>query len=69
MSIPQAGNDLIDTKLDLALKTDSDERAEKHFSAVYAMLDYAMAVGHLTPQEFSDRRRLVEINRGRRHYK
>lgn len=67
MSIPEAGESLISTKLDMALKTD-DTRAVEVFREVYAMLDYAMAVGHLSPGQYSDQRRRVEMFQQRRQY-
>jgi hypothetical protein len=69
MAIPEAGQALIDTKLKMALDTDSNSRAEHHFAGVCAMLDYAMAVAHLSPGEFSNQRRLVDLQRQRRTYK
>jgi hypothetical protein len=69
MSIPDEGRRLIETKLDLALKTDSGVQAEKHFADVEAMLSYAALVGHLGPREFSEWVRLVDLNRKRRNYR
>jgi hypothetical protein len=63
----EAGRALMQTKLDMALKT-SDERATQLFLEVLAMLDYAMVVGHLSPGEFSNWRRLVEMHKCRRQY-
>lgn len=67
MSMPEAGRAMIHTKLDMALKT-HEERAEQLFREVFAMLDYAMVVGHLSPGEFSNYRRLVEMYKLRRQY-
>lgn len=67
MSMPDPGRDLMQTKLDMALKT-SEERAQQLFREVFAMLDYAMAVGHLSPGEFSNWRRLVDLHKLRRQY-
>jgi len=67
MSMPDPGRDLMQTKLDMALKT-SDERAQQLFLEVFAMLDYAMVVGHLEPGEFSNWRRLVDMHKLRRQY-
>jgi len=67
MSMPDPGRDLMQTKLDMALKT-SEERAEQLFLEVFAMLDYAMVVGHLEPGEFSNWRRLVDMHKLRRQY-
>jgi len=67
MSMPDAGRAMIQTKLDMALKT-SDERATQLFLEVFAMLDYAMVVGHLSPGEFSNWRRLVDMHKLRRQY-
>ena len=67
MSMPDPGRDLMQTKLDMALKT-SEARAEQLFLEVFAMLDYAMVVGHLEPGEFSNWRRLVDMHKLRRQY-
>jgi hypothetical protein len=67
MSMPDSGRDLMQTKLDMALKT-SEERAQQLFLEVFAMLDYAMVVGHLSPGEFSNWRRLVDLHKLRRQY-
>jgi len=67
MSMPDSGRDLMQTKLDMALKT-SEARAEQLFLEVFAMLDYAMVVGHLEPGEFSNWRRLVDMHKLRRQY-
>lgn len=58
---------MIQTKLDMALKT-SEGRARELFLEVFAMLDYAMVVGHLNPGEFSNWRRLVDMQKLRRQY-
>lgn len=58
---------MIQTKLDMALKT-SDQRATELFLEVFAMLDYAMVVGHLSPGEYSNWRRLVDMHKLRRQY-
>jgi len=67
MTMPDPGRDLMQTKLDMALKT-SEARAEQLFLEVFAMLDYAMVVGHLEPGEFSNWRRLVDMHKLRRQY-
>ena len=67
MTMPDSGRDLMQTKLDMALKT-SEERAQQLFLEVFAMLDYAMVVGHLEPGEFSNWRRLVDMHKLRRQY-
>lgn len=67
MSMPDPGRELMQTKLDMALKT-SEERAQQLFLEVFAMLDYAMVVGHLEPGEFSNWRRLVDMHKLRRQY-
>jgi hypothetical protein len=67
MTMPDPGRELMQTKLDMALKTD-EERAQQLFREVFAMLDYAMVVGHLSPGEFSNWRRLVDMHKLRRQY-
>jgi hypothetical protein len=67
MTMPDPGRNMIQTKLDMALKT-SEERAQQLFLEVFAMLDYAMVVGHLEPGEFSNWRRLVDMHKLRRQY-
>jgi len=67
MTMPEAGRALMQTKLDMALKT-NDSRAHELFLEVFAMLDYAMVVGHLSPGEFSNWRRLVDMHKIRRNY-
>lgn len=67
MSMPEPGRAMIQTKLDMALKT-SEGRARELFLEVFAMLDYAMVVGHLNPGEFSNWRRLVDMQKLRRQY-
>lgn len=67
MTMPDPGRDLMQTKLDMALKT-SEDRAQQLFLEVFAMLDYAMVVGHLEPGEFSNWRRLVDMHKLRRQY-
>lgn len=69
MALPDEGRKLIETKLDMALRTDLEDCAQKQFGEVCAMLDYAMAVGHLTPAEFGNWRQLVKLNQQRRNYK
>jgi hypothetical protein len=67
MTMPDPGRAMIQTKLDMALKT-HEERAQELFREVFAMLDYAMVVGHLSPGEFSNWRRLVDLHKFRRQH-
>lgn len=69
MSIPKAAQDLIDTRLQVAVDTSDAVVADGYFNAVRGMLDYALAVGHITPLQFSDHLKLVDLNRKRRTYK
>ena len=67
MTMPDPGRELMQTKLTMTLTT-SEERAQELFRELLAMLDYAMVVGHLSPGEFSNWRRLVDVYKLRRQY-
>lgn len=67
--IPEQGQELIDSKLKMAFEAESEHLAEIQFHGAYAILDYAMIIGQLSPGEYVERRRIVELTRQRRSYK
>lgn len=68
MTMHAEGRKLIETTLDIALTSKDDASAEHHFQAVNAMLKFAMAVGQLSPQEYTTWSTLVDLNRHRRAF-